>query len=52
MARARPNVARSRVQVLEAQDRVLLPNTKGLVGSYRFEEGAGTTVADSSGGRD
>jgi hypothetical protein len=29
--------------------RVLPAGTPGLVGSYRFEEGSGTVVADSSG---
>lgn len=43
------NRERSHVQVLEALDRVLLPNTPGLVGSYRLEEGTGTVTHDSSG---
>lgn len=43
------NRVRTRVQVLEALDRVLLPNTPGLVGSYRLEEGTGTVTHDTSG---
>lgn len=43
------SVARSHVQVLEALDRVLLPLTPGLVGSYRLEEGVGTVAHDTSG---
>lgn len=44
------NVARSATEVAADRFRVLPAGTPGLVGSYRFEEGSGTVVADSSGG--
>lgn len=42
------NVARSANDVLGSFDRVVAPNSSGLVGMYRFEEGSGTSVSDSS----
>lgn len=43
------NVARDVTEIAADRFRVLPAGTPGLVGSYRFEEGAGTSVADSSG---
>ena len=43
------NVARSTAEIAADRFRVLPAGTAGLVGSYRFEEGTGTAVADSSG---
>lgn len=43
------NVARTGAEIAADRFRVLPPGTPGLVGSYRFEEGGGTLVADSSG---
>ncbi len=43
------NVARSTAEIAGTRLRVLPPATPGLVGSYRFEEGSGTVVTDSSG---
>lgn len=43
------NVARSAAQIAADRRRILSPGTPGLVGSYRFEEGSGTSVTDSSG---
>ena len=42
-------LARSESEIAASRLAVLPPSTPGLVGSYRFEEGAGTTVSDSSG---
>lgn len=42
------SVARSGTAILQDKDRVVAADAPGLVGSYRFEEGAGTLVADSS----
>ncbi len=42
------NTARSQGQILSSYDRVIPANSTGLVAYYRFEEGAGTTVNDSS----
>lgn len=46
------NVALSQSQILSRFDRVLAPGSAlaaGLVGSYRFEEGSDTSLANSSG---
>ncbi|MBK7874272.1 MAG: LamG domain-containing protein [Planctomycetes bacterium] len=43
------NVARTELELRVHRDRVLPAGTPGLVGAYRFEEGAGTSAADSSG---
>lgn len=42
------SVARSRDDVLGSYQRVVAADTPGLVGMFRFEEGTGTVVADSS----
>lgn len=42
------NVARSAAQLATTYDRVLPADTPGLVGAYRFEEGSGSSLADSS----
>lgn len=43
------SVARSPEEIAASRQLVLPPGTPGLVGQYRFEEGSGTVVADSSG---
>ena len=43
------SLTRSAGEILATYDRVLSPGVPGLVGSWRFEEGAGTSLADSSG---
>jgi glucose/arabinose dehydrogenase len=43
------SVALSAERILAVHDRVLPSGEPGLVGYYRFEEGSGTAVADSSG---
>lgn len=43
------NVARTAAEIDADRFRVLSPATPGLVGSYRFEEGSGTAVSDTSG---
>ena len=43
------NVARTASEIAADRFSVLPPATPGLVGVYRFEEGAGTVVSDSSG---
>ena len=43
------NLARGEAAIATDRFRVLPAGTPGLVGSYRFEEGSGTVVADSSG---
>ncbi|MFN0204978.1 MAG: PQQ-dependent sugar dehydrogenase [Planctomycetota bacterium] len=43
------NTARNQTQILENHDRIVVSGAPGLVGSYRFEEGVGTVVSDSSG---
>lgn len=43
------NRALSQSEILDRYDRVAPAETPGLVGSYRFEETAGTSIADSSG---
>lgn len=42
------NVGLSAAQIAEVYDQVIAGDTPGLVACYRFEEGAGTTVSDSS----
>jgi len=42
------NVALSEAQILASFDQVISPVTSGLVAYYRFEEGTGTAIADSS----
>lgn len=42
------DVALTQAQLLRVYDRVIHPATPGLVAYYRFEEGAGTFIADSS----
>jgi len=42
------NVARSQGEILATFDRLVAPNAAGLVAYYRFEEGSGTTIGDSS----
>ncbi len=41
-------VARTASQILEAHDRIIPATTANLVGAWRFEEGSGTSCADSS----
>lgn len=41
-------VARTQREIFDTYDRVIPNNTPGLVGYYRFEEGSGTSVVDSS----
>ncbi len=43
------NRALTQPEILERYNRVAPANTPGLVGMYRFEESAGTIIADSSG---
>ncbi len=43
------NVARTGTEILVSRHQVLPAGTAGLVASYRFEEGGGTAVLDSSG---
>jgi hypothetical protein len=43
------NVARSAAEIAASWSVVLPAGTPGLVGSYRFEEGAGTALLDGSG---
>ncbi len=43
------SLARAGGDIAADRDRVLPPGTPGLVGAYRFEEGSGTLLADSSG---
>jgi glucose/arabinose dehydrogenase len=43
------SLARSAKQLIESMDRLLPSGSPGLAGAWRFEEGAGTQVADSSG---
>lgn len=42
------NDARTAAEIALNMDRVLVPSTPGLVAAYRFEEGMGTALADSS----
>lgn len=42
------NVARSAAQIASDRALILPAGTPGLVGDYRFEEGSGTSLADSS----
>ncbi len=42
------NAALTSRRILDVYDRVIAADTPGLVGYYRFEEGGGTSVADSS----
>lgn len=42
------STARTPAELAASFDRVIAANSAGLVGYYRFEEGAGTSVADSS----
>ncbi len=42
------NVARGGAEIAADLDRVVAPAAPGLVAAYRFEEGAGTVVGDSS----
>jgi hypothetical protein len=42
------NVARSAAELAATYNQVLPASTPGLVGSYRFEEGSGTAIGDSS----
>lgn len=42
------SVALSAAQIADVYDQVIAGDTPGLVGYYRFEEGAGTSVSDSS----
>jgi hypothetical protein len=42
------SVARTPAEIAATYNRVIAANTPGLAGYYRFEEGAGTTLADSS----
>ncbi len=42
------SVARSPAELAATFNRVIAANTPGLAGYYRFEEGAGTALADSS----
>ncbi|MBZ0113665.1 MAG: LamG domain-containing protein [Thermoanaerobaculia bacterium] len=43
------NVARTDAEIAADRFSVLSPSPPGLVGSYRFEEGSGTVLGDSSG---
>ncbi len=43
------STARTNAEIAAHRFQILSPGTVGLVGSYRFEEGAGVTVSDSSG---
>jgi hypothetical protein len=43
------NLARSAGEIAASRSLILATNTPGLVGYYRFEEGAGTVVRDRSG---
>ena len=42
------SVARTPAEIAATYNRVIAANTPGLAGYYRFEEGAGTALADSS----
>lgn len=42
------STARTQRQIFDTFDRVILASSPGLVGYYRFEEGSGASVADSS----
>jgi hypothetical protein len=41
------NVARSAAEIVSTMNRTLVGNEPGLTGYWKFDEGAGTTVADS-----
>jgi hypothetical protein len=43
------SAARTAAEILDWRDRVVPAGTPGLAASYRFEEGSGTTIADTSG---
>ncbi|MBL9120513.1 MAG: hypothetical protein JNL80_11435 [Phycisphaerae bacterium] len=43
------SIAREPLAIAEDRAKVLPAGTPGLVGSYRFEEGGGTAIADTSG---
>ncbi len=43
------NTARTNAEIASNRFQLLPPGISGLVGSYRFEEGAGAVVSDSSG---